>query len=88
MRTAQVRSAAAKNGVHNGLRSDELDPSLASGTPESSLRSDRVLQCASLVGHGDDGSASLTVIAFRFAKSDQRRGRHDVATDRRRTTRH
>ena len=34
---------------------------------------------AALTGHGDDGSASLTVIASRCARSDQRSGRPPVA---------
>lgn len=41
-------------------------------------------KCAALPGHGDDGFASLTVIASRCARSGQRSGRPpvtDAATD-------
>lgn len=42
------------------------------------LRTASAGKCAVLTGHGDDGSASLAVIASRCARSAQHRGRPPV----------
>jgi hypothetical protein len=64
-RTAHATSINARPSLTQLPRPDHLTASAG--------------KCASLAGHGDDGSASLTVIASRYARSDQRCGRPPVA---------